>query len=509
MMHFDTMFDVLARQAAPVAVTGLWQGLAIAVVLALWLKLATRIAAAQRFVLWSVAFLAVSALPLVPLLIPSSHPSAVSGMTASLHTWFQLDARWTLVLAALWLVASAARAADLVFHSIRLRRLWRTAKPVEVPALPDSQRAFQVCATQFIDRPSVIGFFAPRVLIPDWLLPRLTPDELRQIVLHETTHLGRRDDWTNFVQKLCLVFFPLNPGLWWIDRQLGKEREMACDEAVVRITQAPRAYAACLTSLAERGIAHRREALSLGAWQHRSELVSRVHRILQAHRGLSPAAARLLLGAFGCGLFVLTFELARCPQLVAFVPAAETAHAAPALATSAQLGDAVYPANPRRAVLMPGVHMVETRAVMPAAFIAKPSARRAQAKIRAEGELRAVSSEPGIDSREISVRDRAGSSIATEVPQQFIVFTAWEQIETVPAESQTTIADYDTQPDASSQAPGTTPATNLPQSSAARPTQNPIAHRATVTQLIFRIAPTDSNTPQPIAIPLGWFVIQL
>ena len=134
----------------------------------------------------------------------------------------------------------------------------------------------------------MIGFLAPRILIPEWLFARLTPGELEQVVLHEAEHLRRRDDWTNLLQKLSLVLFPLNPALAWMERRLCREREMACDEGVVRRTQAPRAYAACLTSLAERGLQRRVQALSLGAFERRPELVHRVHSILRRRQALHP-----------------------------------------------------------------------------------------------------------------------------------------------------------------------------------------------------------------------------
>ncbi len=54
----------------------------------------------------------------------------------------------------------------------------------------------------------MIGFFAPRILIPEWLYLRLTPGELEQVVLHEAEHLRRRDDWTNLLQKLAWFCFP-------------------------------------------------------------------------------------------------------------------------------------------------------------------------------------------------------------------------------------------------------------------------------------------------------------
>ena len=93
----------------------------------------------------------------------------------------------------------------------------------------------------------MIGFFSPRILIPEELFERLTTMELEQIVLHEMGHLRRADDWMNLVQKIGLVLVPLNPALLWIERRLCFERELACDDAVLRSTRAPKAYATCLT----------------------------------------------------------------------------------------------------------------------------------------------------------------------------------------------------------------------------------------------------------------------
>ena len=171
-----------------------------------------------------------------------------------------------------------------------------------------------------LEKPSVIGFFLPRILIPSWLFDRLSPVELQQVILHETEHLARLDDWTNLVQKLSLVLFPLNPVLLWIDRQLGANAKWLATTALFNATQAPRAYATCLANLAERNFQHRTESLSLGAWDRRSELARRVHRILLSRPALSPAAASSILAILSAGLMFGSFELSRCPQLVAFVP---------------------------------------------------------------------------------------------------------------------------------------------------------------------------------------------
>jgi len=66
-------------------------------------------------------------------------------------------------------------------------------------------------------------------------------------LLHEFAHLGRWDDWTNLAQKLVRTIFFFHPAVWWIEKRLSLEREMACDDVVLAETQNPRAYAECLS----------------------------------------------------------------------------------------------------------------------------------------------------------------------------------------------------------------------------------------------------------------------
>ncbi|MGP8252291.1 MAG: M56 family metallopeptidase [Terracidiphilus sp.] len=355
-----------AHAAAPVAVTALWQGALIAAGLALCLRLAPRVGAAHRFAAWAAGFSILVALPFVPALARLIGPNAASNVgfgTASLgslaarpwlaHPWLEINDRWSVAIAALWVVVALARAIDLAVHTARLRKLWRSATPLrgvldldECSGNDARQTKFELCTTRELDRPSVIGFFAPRILIPEWLLEQLTRQDLEQVVLHEAEHLRRRDDWTNLAQKLCLVVFPLNPALAFIERRLCGEREMACDEGVVRRTLAPRAYAACLAGLAERHMEHRAEALSLGArakaltlsaFERRPELARRVHSILVRRSAMHPVASRALVGAVGCALAVGALVMARCPQLVAFVPVQPRVTAESTLAQTAQM----------------------------------------------------------------------------------------------------------------------------------------------------------------------------
>ena len=337
-MHPDVFISIfnelqaLSQAAAQIFIASLWQGCLLAASVAACLKLAPRTSAGLRFTVWSVTFLVLAALPWLHFLPIAQHFSPLSNSVApasnyvlplpSSHPLLQLDVRWSLAILALWGFTSLYRLTNLAMHCLRLRALLLGAKPFELPASKVAQSLCgkaEICTTKDLDRPSVIGFFAPRILIPEWLAESLTPAEMDQVLLHEAEHLHRRDDWSNLLQKLSLALFPINPALLWIERKLCLEREMACDEGVIEITHAPRAYATCLTRLAEFNLTRRTEALSLGALHRRPELVHRVHKILSHQAVLSPLGARMFAGFLAISVLAGAVELARTPQLVAFV----------------------------------------------------------------------------------------------------------------------------------------------------------------------------------------------
>ncbi len=115
-----------------------------------------------------------------------------------------------------------------VLHPTRDSEAVMNRAPVMCERSGVGSRRAELCVSDEVDRPTVIGFFAPKILIPTWLVEKLTATELEQIVLHEAGHLGRADDWMNLLQKIALVVFPLNPALAWVERRLCFERELAC-----------------------------------------------------------------------------------------------------------------------------------------------------------------------------------------------------------------------------------------------------------------------------------------
>ena len=310
----------LCEVASNSLLSAAWEAGLLAVAVTLALKFLPRSTASVRAAAWTAALAVLILLPFLPAM---TRPAA--GAAYALPGKLHLDSRWSFGLAGIWAVLSLIRAIGLSHSALRLRTLHRRATPV--PQIPrgglvlrnPGSRGAVLCTSSDVQRPSVIGFFSPRILIPSGLYPRLSPAELEQIVLHESEHLRRGDDWINLLQQIGLVLFPLNPALLWVERRLCLERELACDEGVLRVTGSAKSYAACLVNLAEHGLRGRQISLALGAWGRQSELARRVQDILNlpaktmGRRQAAAFVSLLLVGLVGGAT-----ALARSPQLVSF-----------------------------------------------------------------------------------------------------------------------------------------------------------------------------------------------
>ena len=329
MMHgMEGLLPVSARIAGDAVSAGL-EGVVLAGGVALALRLAPRLTAAARAAIWSGVLLVVVLLHGAPLAEGSPGAKALLRGEGTMHA----DVRWSVALACVWAGCSLVRGARLAMSAVRLRRIARGATAVKVDAactrlLHGRGRRAELCVSDAVDRPSVAGFLHPRILLPPELLTRLSPAELRQIVVHEMEHLRRRDDWVNLLQKLCLVVFPLNPALLWVERRVCAERELACDDRVLRLTRAPKTYATCLTNLAEHRLVRRGVSLALGAWERQTELAARVHRILAGPEPATGSArTRVATGLVALGMVAGGAALARSPQWVSFAPPIVEEHA--------------------------------------------------------------------------------------------------------------------------------------------------------------------------------------
>ncbi|HEY4762356.1 MAG TPA: M56 family metallopeptidase [Candidatus Sulfotelmatobacter sp.] len=325
----------IAQISALQIVDCLVQGTLIAIFFALMLGMARRQNADTRFAVWFSALMAIATLPLfgswgrhVGIPAGSASPSTII-----------LPGSWALYLFGTWAVIAAGLLMGIVRGLWHLHVLRKSSVPLRPAALDPrlqrtlerarSKRSVDFCTSDRVQVPTAVGLVKPIILIPRWVMQELSPDELNQILLHELAHFGRWDDWTNLAQKIVKALFFFHPAVWWIEKRVSLEREMACDDAVLAETASPRAYAECLANLAEKTLLHRSIALAQSALGRIRQTSLRVAQILDVNR--APVTARAwkpavsLVAGFA---LVCALGISRTPRLIAFAD-----HPAPLIPT--------------------------------------------------------------------------------------------------------------------------------------------------------------------------------
>jgi len=307
--------DTLASVSATGLVNSLAEGTLVAFVAWALVRLSGRRVASARFAVWSSALFLIAALPWV-----GTSVAKVSGSAQGTAFGLALPASWATGVFLAW-VAGASLAllrVGLAFWQL-LKLRWR-CEPLCMedlaPSLGDTVRSVgrfrgaRVCVSDELGVPTAVGFFKPLIVIPCWGLEELSCEELNAVLIHELEHLRRWDDWTNLAQKLLRALLFFHPAVWWIDRNLALEREMACDDAVLAQTRNRHAYAACLVTIAEKSLVRRGLALAQAAVSRVQQTTLRVTQILQGGRESATWLWRptaYLVGAVSvCGLVALS-----------------------------------------------------------------------------------------------------------------------------------------------------------------------------------------------------------
>jgi beta-lactamase regulating signal transducer with metallopeptidase domain len=313
-------------------------------------------AASARHLVWCLAVLAVLFLPLVPRLMPawekpiwtvstrnepgdeisitlqlvptaetprpltsaeplsagtSNHSPANSAHSVSTH----ISRQWVRVTFLVWLAGTSAYLLWIALGYLRVRALQRTA----FSAGEYQQAVFQHITGELRLRrrvkfllsredimPMTWGWIRPAILLPaesmDW-----TKERLRLVLLHEFGHVLRWDCLTQIITQLGCALYWFNPLMWVAARQMGVERERACDDLVLSRGCRPSDYAEHLVEIAQSFRRVPRPAAAI-PMARSSQLDGRVEAIVDACRprrfshsllvGCSAAAVLVLVSAF-------------------------------------------------------------------------------------------------------------------------------------------------------------------------------------------------------------------
>ena len=244
----------------------------------------------------------------------------------------QPSAKWPLWILAIWAAAFLVRLFQIARSYFYLRGVKRRCTTAD-RALPAIPRPAKLLLSDDIYSPMVpsdslepaVGFCCCPCRI-NW-----KTTELEHVLLHETAHIARKDDWTNLLARVLGAALALHPVAVWILRQIEREREMACDDWVVARTGAAKPYAASLARMFElrwsrrNGPSHLKLASGIFGG---ASLGDRIEALLKRGREFSsaPSPARVIAGAVILVLFLIASS--RAPKWIAFAqgrPSFETA----------------------------------------------------------------------------------------------------------------------------------------------------------------------------------------
>ncbi len=147
-------------------------------------------------------------------------------------------------LAILWLVLPMVSIIFALYKTIAyllfLQRIKHSCHRTENAAILDSyQDACKLAGITkpppqyectLLSTPMLVG-----VLRPIILLPQNAAGNLTYTLLHELIHFKRRDTLYKWLMQFTLCLHWFNPAVWLAAREMGKDCELSCDEAVLKL----------------------------------------------------------------------------------------------------------------------------------------------------------------------------------------------------------------------------------------------------------------------------------
>jgi uncharacterized protein (TIGR03435 family) len=321
----------------------LWQAALLAAFVWLVLRFAPKVNAATRFAIWWAVLGVVLMLPAAPGLIrhtqdffepdtlqaskplfaPPATPRPVFEGAPLVTVEPGPGIGWPHWIAAVWTMALLYRLSHLMRGVVYLRGVKRRAC-VSSEFLPRTHRNARLLISSEIDSPIAVGFVCPAIILPKSLGGELSREEMGHVLLHETAHLARRDDWTNLLARILGAFLALHPVALWVLRRIELECEVACDDWVVSRTQSASRYARSLARLYDLRFAGRqtvREELLAPGVLGGSVFIQRLEMLFRAGRDFAPRVSPAPFAAAVLALVAVGSVVSLSPGWIAFAQA--------------------------------------------------------------------------------------------------------------------------------------------------------------------------------------------
>jgi TonB family protein len=291
---------------------------------------ARRASAAVRHFVWTLAFVAVLLLPAVremgpkfalpfpastpvvravPAALPVTAPGGVAKLAAPAPV--RPASSRSQYLAALYLAGLLLVLGRFTMGAMRMGRMVRGASPAHHAVAAAEQvrtalgigRAVRVLESPDAAVPMTWGIRRPVVLLPraarEW-----PEDRLHAVLMHEMVHVARFDLLAQMVAQAACCLYWFHPLMWAAARQLRRERERACDDAVLDRGLAAPEYAGHLMELARVLVEGQASLADAPAMAEAGDLEERVRALLDRSRNRAPLSRRAVaaVSVLACAL---------------------------------------------------------------------------------------------------------------------------------------------------------------------------------------------------------------
>ena len=250
--------------------------------------------------------------PLFPRQIPVNKPQSEG---VQLPLYGALTLIW--LTGFLFLVVRWARPNLRLARTVRAGRKMGSSRETEILRQVRSwlalNRQVQVLVSPRFTHAGLWGIRKPVILLPEGATVRLSDKELAAVLIHELVHLERKDNLVVLLQRILTSLLWFYPPIWLIDRMLLEERERACDEEVLRLTQAPETYASGILKVVSACLEGRiAGASSIGGSSFKRRMADILSveppRTLGLRRRALTVAFGIVLAAFSAGFGLASFD---------------------------------------------------------------------------------------------------------------------------------------------------------------------------------------------------------
>ncbi len=153
----------------------------------------------------------------------------------------QTTVPWYSIVSVIWVMGVISRVVYYLWKHRKFKKMvnrWgERASETTIALIEKSKKELHikdeimVKSCKFVSTPMLFGFVSPTILLP---ADHFENEQLELITRHELIHYKRRDLWYKGLALLTITIHWFNPFVYLMAREISKECEISCDEAVLK-----------------------------------------------------------------------------------------------------------------------------------------------------------------------------------------------------------------------------------------------------------------------------------